>query len=811
MDIRTLIKEETEMVLMEKELTELLNELNELNEDQLNEGFWEKTKFYIAKLGRVTKGGKFIGRTKQSLAAAEQIGKLLGDQTNKLIIALDKNLKQKFPEFPNIESKDSFTEGIAAIETVYNSIIAENKKKKIDSVSANKLIANLRIYTKKLADYDLAQVYQYMTEEESEDKNTPLLEKAPTQISGKEGEGTETMKVNKSNKLPMVLGIIGGGLGGFSFLTHTEWFKDLIGGIFGKGGDAVSALKDVSSAKETFNAPVSQFVDANVKPGEGLYKFFQRVFPDAGITETAPKEKMAELISKFGNGDLQKGADSMKGMFIKPDTGVSELVNRLQDPNLKTLNDVFPSGTQYDGTGKSVFGILAGGGLKTQLMTAVSAAAGKAAIKAGAAGIVTGGGGAVAATVLGVIGLTAVSAAIALKLLRSHGQKKSRLKELEDLVLRMKDIAQTKEEKAVDDEIPEKGKNNKMVKPKDVKKTTSLIGKSFQKKGKDGGMDTVTVISTPEDGDDKMGVSYVYANGKKWTNTPKDVNAWLKSKGFDITKPMTKKPSVTKKKNTRAANVVTKPSSTAFNTYLKKSKIQLDPKTQQRITKWLQTKGALTESTFDYTKMKIEIVKELYNNKIRIPNNLDSKTLLERLSLLEQLRETINKSILLEIQNKNLNELSFQDIKKYIKMTVAGIVITLALGGIPKKVMAQQQVVSSDSKTNISQSIKKELNIPVSNDIIGTYIKGDTLYVVGKGVGRTDDDALQNSKAWTLIELKKYLNTNIKPDSGQGLTDKKINVDMMATFGYSERRPTVGEGNDYIEYSVLQIPLSDIK
>ena len=171
-----LLKEEYEKLAIESGDTYLLEE-----------GVWEKIKYYMGKAGSLEKGGKFswdfFGSSKKQRVAREKIQAAMDAASNKAIKQLDKELRDKFPKFPNMEKQEDWVAALLNIGHAYDSLVqasetwdAEDPQAEgtLDCKSANTLIDLLRDYTRHQLDYELADVYKHFKEELDREINKPL-------------------------------------------------------------------------------------------------------------------------------------------------------------------------------------------------------------------------------------------------------------------------------------------------------------------------------------------------------------------------------------------------------------------------------------------------------------------------------------------------------------------------------------------------------------------------------------------------------------------------------------------------------------
>lgn len=153
-------------------LKEIINDINNntINENQnLEEGVWEKVKYGLSKLGRYKADGKIFGKGKIDQAAAEKIQNIISKKGNQIIAKLDSEIKATNPKFPNNEKEVIFLNTILGISAVYDSIIASTQKNPNEEGylpidAANGIINDLREYVKKFLDVDLKAVYSVVDE-----------------------------------------------------------------------------------------------------------------------------------------------------------------------------------------------------------------------------------------------------------------------------------------------------------------------------------------------------------------------------------------------------------------------------------------------------------------------------------------------------------------------------------------------------------------------------------------------------------------------------------------------------------------------
>jgi len=153
-------------------LNKIVEDINEnINKQVLEEGLWEKTKYYLSKLGRYKANGKIFGKGKVDKEAAAKIQAIIDKKGNEAIQKIDAEIKKTNPEFPNNEKSVDFLNTIMAISSVYDSIVAATQKSPNDEGylpidAANGVINDLRDYVKKFLDVDLTAAYSVVDEAE---------------------------------------------------------------------------------------------------------------------------------------------------------------------------------------------------------------------------------------------------------------------------------------------------------------------------------------------------------------------------------------------------------------------------------------------------------------------------------------------------------------------------------------------------------------------------------------------------------------------------------------------------------------------
>ena len=256
-----------------------------------------------------------------------------------------------------------------------------------------------------------------------------------------------------SNRLPILLNMLGGAMGAYSWLANTEWFKSLF-------TEKIS-YTDTEQVREVVQTKSEVLND--IKPGEGLYKGLSRV-TDIQVDASSSPDKFISQLEQIGGGDAHKGVDLLcqkGGWMMKPAEASKGLHALVDNPNsVDNMGEFFKGGAS--GTGKLVdpktgldttlYGTKAGTTLTSLLVKNVPVLVTKfvtrTAVKTGAGYYTAKGLG----NVLGPIGLALVLAGVTVKVLREKGQRQSRAKTLDDLLQSLKEIEPTEENPPIIDE-----------------------------------------------------------------------------------------------------------------------------------------------------------------------------------------------------------------------------------------------------------------------------------------------------------------------------------------------------------------------
>jgi hypothetical protein len=257
----------------------------------------------------------------------------------------------------------------------------------------------------------------------------------------------------ESNTLPIILNLVGGAMGAYSWLANTEWFKSLF--------TEEITYTDTEQVRELVETKSEVFTP--IKNGEGVYSLLNRT-TGINVDASSDPQEFIEQLKQIGGGDAHKGIDLLcqdGGVMMKPGQAAEGLHNLVENPDsVDNMGQFFKGGAS--GTGKLVdpksgldttlYGTKAGTVLKSlvvkQLPVIITKVVTRTAVKTGAAYYTAKGLG----NVLGPIGLGLVLAGITVKVLREKGQRQSRAKTLDDLLQSLQNIKPTEENPPVIDE-----------------------------------------------------------------------------------------------------------------------------------------------------------------------------------------------------------------------------------------------------------------------------------------------------------------------------------------------------------------------
>lgn len=440
----------------------------DINEGKISDT-WSTIKYKASKLGSITKGGKLFGRSDIDKESMKQIEEMLNKAGNEKIKELTDSIKKQYPEFPNTKSREDFLNGLSVISTAYDSIKSAYEKTVNENINsdndnyvslemANSLIKNLRMYLKRLIDYDLSTSYtvfenieiydeyeyiEYVNEMNSynelyekwydpktwfkkKDEQTLGTEQAPTPVSKNSNpinvQDTEsaTKKTLNDKKAEKILIALGAALGVLGWVAQSDWFHELLKLWLDKPATPTIIQKNISSFKY------------DVKPGEGITQVVNRIIPGANIGPNSTSDQILSILKGkgFGNtpGEIIQnlGIGSTSGNLDFNDT----LQKSLNSPNI--LKDLFSG--NLSGLGGSLLEIKPGPFIAKRITGYVVKQLGTAAVTTGtsAVGIAT-----TVGPILAGVGIALIVAGVTSWLLKRKSLKSSRYKDLQGLLEQM--------------------------------------------------------------------------------------------------------------------------------------------------------------------------------------------------------------------------------------------------------------------------------------------------------------------------------------------------------------------------------------
>ena len=459
MSKKIILTEEQHVVLINEILRETIKKIDSVEtQGKLDEGFWDSVKYGLSKLGRYKANGKILGKSKIDQEAARKIQQIIDKEGNELIKNLDSKIREENPEFPNNKDPQQFLTTIMEIAAIYDSIVAATKLSPEEQGympidAANSIIGDLREYTKKYLDTDLAAVYSGLDEnednlgyneeytldekqlreidehfglnEEEDEEETPGLDAGDVRagLKDKRGDGEDfestRMDTLKSNKLPLILAASGAALGALGWIAQTEWFK--------------TWLESVLTTSKIVQTPaVTKDVLGGAPDSKGFVHWAGKIM-GRDITSGAD---MQQFINKFGAENVShmfdgNGAGDSMGQMKK----LQELVS--SNPQA-SMGDLFNQADQTFGSmkgGQNLFGV---GGAASFFAKIVVKQATKAVVKtAGTAlvGKIVGLG-----PILAGVGIGLLATGALVKLFRMKGQKSSRAATLNALYQSMRGL-----------------------------------------------------------------------------------------------------------------------------------------------------------------------------------------------------------------------------------------------------------------------------------------------------------------------------------------------------------------------------------
>jgi hypothetical protein len=443
----------------------------DIQEPSLTEGLWSDAKYQLAKLGSITKGGKFFGRGKQAEKAQKEYDEMLKDVRNSLIKDLDVAIKKETPKFPNNKEREEFLTALSNISAAYDSVVQSclrtygapkypnqkdgtllpvlkpEDKGYMDIGMANSLIKSLRMYVQKLIDYDLSTSYtvfescnlspenlKYIKGLSVESLNeeislNPLnwFKKKPKEAQGPAlsgGKETATKKEVESSKKELIIGGIGAALGVFGWVAQTDWFKDLLEGWLNKPAEL--GTKVVTEIKE---------VGYEVKSGDGFTQTINKIC-GTNLGPNTTTDQFIETMKERGFGSIPNEIVKNLGMSsLSPNPSFVGDASAALSNKGELLKSVFSGITS--GKAGSLLALKPGPFIATQISSKVVTFIAKKAVTTGTVlAVKFAGAGAFAVKTGGVL----IAGALTSWLLKRKAKSSSRYKDLQELLERLYDL-----------------------------------------------------------------------------------------------------------------------------------------------------------------------------------------------------------------------------------------------------------------------------------------------------------------------------------------------------------------------------------
>jgi hypothetical protein len=270
---------------------------NRLVENLLLEtGLWSKLKAKLAKLGSLQRG--IFNQDELQMARDEFRDLIMGQSKNAFKAFYDSFMNEdKYENYPNMESVDAFKNATAEFLGFYYSLKAsiknpetiEGEGSPLTVNAANVIVRNLRKMLQYFMDYELSDVYKHF--ENRKRSSNFLLE--DDKLTGSSKSWSEL----ESNKLPIILGAIGGASMLFGALVKTQWFMQLVKQLMG--------ITNESEIKQTIVKIVEQRVDSytTIADNRGMtYALGDMLYGDPNHFN--PKMKFGEFIKQLKNSGL---------------------------------------------------------------------------------------------------------------------------------------------------------------------------------------------------------------------------------------------------------------------------------------------------------------------------------------------------------------------------------------------------------------------------------------------------------------------------------------------------------------------------
>jgi hypothetical protein len=125
---------------------------------------WEGFKHFLSKAGSLEKGGSMFGRGRRTQQAQEELQAALDASADQGVQSLVKGLQDKYPGWPNTKGTQEFKDAATEIAQLYDSVLEAAQKGDYDPVAANSVINALRKVVDHAREYQLADIYKHTNE-----------------------------------------------------------------------------------------------------------------------------------------------------------------------------------------------------------------------------------------------------------------------------------------------------------------------------------------------------------------------------------------------------------------------------------------------------------------------------------------------------------------------------------------------------------------------------------------------------------------------------------------------------------------------
>jgi hypothetical protein len=164
-------------------------------------------------------------------------------------------------------------------------------------------------------------IFDKVFKSSSNDKAGNVRDTLKTRRSDGDDFDSKRIDTLKSNKLPIMLTLLGSALGGLGWLTKTEWFMNL--------------FKNATSVNEIIKHIERSFAFKEIKPGEGMTQLLNRFMGSKLNINSSPQEFL-EVVKQVGGGDINQGINQLaaeNGIFKNPEEAKIALKKIAMNPN----------------------------------------------------------------------------------------------------------------------------------------------------------------------------------------------------------------------------------------------------------------------------------------------------------------------------------------------------------------------------------------------------------------------------------------------------------------------------------------------